>query len=133
MKTPCLGCDELTTNPSRCDDCQQAWNRLQARAQESRTRPSRGRGYNWQWDKLSSRARALQPFCSHCGTTHDLQADHTPEAWRRRAAGLRVRLQDIQVLCGRCNRMAGDARPGSQRAERERKAPAKSKRRTPGG
>lgn len=68
------------------------------------------RGYNYAWEKLSKRARRLQPFCSDCNATDDLQADHTPEAWERHEAGLPIRLQDIDVVCGPCNRERGAAR-----------------------
>lgn len=60
----------------------------------------------------------MQPFCLDCGATDDLQADHTPEAWARKAAGKAIRLQDIAVVCGRCNRDRGQARgiaPGQPR------------------
>lgn len=72
--------------------------------------PAAQRGYDHQWNELSRRARRLQPFCTDCGATEDLQTDHTPEAWARKAAGKPIRLTDVQVLCGPCNRAAGAAR-----------------------
>lgn len=39
-----------------------------------------------------------------------MQADHAPEAWARKAAGKPVRLADVDVVCGRCNRRRGAAR-----------------------
>lgn len=96
---PCLTCGEPSAK-SRCPT-----------HAPKRTKPSRElRGYDEAWRKLSKRARRLQPFCSRCGSTSDLQADHTPEAWARKAAGLAIRLDDIDVLCGDCNRDAGAAR-----------------------
>lgn len=71
---------------------------------------SRIRGYDHTWRKLSQRARRLQPFCTHCGTTHDLTTDHTPEAWARKDQGLPIRLEDVVVLCRSCNSKAGAAR-----------------------
>lgn len=71
------------------------------------------RGYNNAWTRLSKRARRLQPFCTDCGSIEDLQCDHTPEAWQRKAAGKTIRLQDIAVRCGPCNRAAGAARGGA--------------------
>lgn len=68
------------------------------------------RGYDAAWTRLSCKARALQPFCSDCGATDDLQADHTPEAWARKAAGKPIRLRDVDVVCGPCNRARGAAR-----------------------
>lgn len=83
-----------------------------------RAKPSRElRGYDEAWRKLSKRARRLQPFCTDCGATNDLQTDHTPEAWARRQAGLAIRIEDIDVVCGPCNRRRGAARPGTTRGD----------------
>lgn len=97
---PCLTCGE----PCEGSHCGQH--------RPERSKPAAERGYDRAWHKLSARARRLQPFCEHCGTTDDLQCDHLPEAWRRKARGLPVRLADVRVLCGPCNRAAGPARPG---------------------
>jgi len=95
---PCLDCGEPSDGP-RCTE-----HTTDPKA------PATDRGYDHAWTKLSKRARRLQPFCLTCGSTEDLQCDHTPEAWARKAAGLPIRLQDVQVLCGPCNRDAGAAR-----------------------
>jgi 5-methylcytosine-specific restriction endonuclease McrA len=96
--SPCLDCGEPCAGP-RCTE---------------HTTDAKGtrhqRGYDAAWDRLSRRARRLQPWCGGCGATEDLQTDHTPEAWARKAAGKPIRLQDVQVLCGPCNRAAGAAR-----------------------
>lgn len=68
------------------------------------------RGYDDRWRRLSERARALQPFCSDCGSPDDLTTDHTPAAWERREQGKPIRLQDIDVVCRRCNTDRGAAR-----------------------
>ncbi len=86
---PCLDCGQPSPD-ARCSPC---------------------RGYDSRWDELSRRARKLQPFCSDCGATENLQADHSPEAWTRRAAGKAIRLKDIDVVCGPCNTERGQARP----------------------
>ena len=95
---PCIDCG--TPSPgTRCPD------------HTVDTKPrAQDRGYDHQWNLLSRRARRLQPFCSGCGSTEDLQCDHTPEAWERKVAGKSIRLKDVQVLCGPCNRDAGVAR-----------------------
>jgi hypothetical protein len=106
---PCLRCG--TPSPrSRCD--------------EHRPKPAmpkaspRLRGYDASWTRLSKRARKLQPFCLDCGSTEDLQTDHSPQAWERKAAGRAIRLCDIAVRCGPCNRAAGAARgPNRTRGE----------------
>lgn len=95
---PCLDCGTPAAGP-RC-----AEHTVDTKA------PAAARGYDGAWTKLSKRARRLQPFCTDCGATDDLQADHTPEAWARKAAGKAIRTQDISVRCGPCNRAAGAAR-----------------------
>src|SRR5690625_4902711 len=65
----------------------------------------------------SQRARRLQPFCSDCGREDQLTADHSPAAWQRQAEGKPIRLEDIDVVCRRCNAERGPAR-GSDAIER---------------
>lgn len=91
---PCLECGELSP-----------WSRC---AEHARSREARG--YDDRWQRLSRKVRQLQPFCSDCGSTEDLTADHTPEAWRRKARGLPIRLKDIAVVCRSCNSKRGAAR-----------------------
>lgn len=79
------------------------------------TEPPAARGYDQAWRKLSERARKLQPFCTDCGTREDLTADHSPEAWARKAAGKTIRLRDITVLCLPCNVRRGAARGNNPR------------------
>jgi hypothetical protein len=95
---PCLDCGAPAAAP-RCDE-----HTIDPK------RPAAERGYDAAWRRLSTRARRLQQFCELCGSTHDLQADHLPIAWQRKAAGKAVRLQDIRVLCRTCNIAAGAAR-----------------------
>lgn len=95
----CVECGELSDKP-RCEQHRRPTYKPGAAA----------RGYGWQWTRLSARARRIQPWCTDCGTTDDLQADHTPEAWARHAAGKPIRLADIDVVCGPCNRARGAAR-----------------------
>lgn len=71
---------------------------------------SRRRGYTTSWDKLSARARRIQPWCSDCGTEYDLTADHSAEAWERKAAGRTITLDLIDVVCRSCNSKRGAAR-----------------------
>lgn len=97
---PCLACGEPTPD-TRC-------------AEHQPPRPpkpsARTRGYSAAWDRLSKQARKLQPFCLDCGSTEDLQADHTPQAWAAKAEGKRIKLSMIDVVCGDCNRARGAAR-----------------------
>lgn len=80
---------------------------------------STARGYDYRWRKLSERARRLSPQCEDCGTEDDLTTDHSAEAWRRREAGLVIRLRDVAVVCSRCNAERGAAR-GERAAGHER-------------
>lgn len=79
--------------------------------------PPAERGYDAAWTKLSKRARKLQPWCTDCGSCDDLQADHLPSAWERKAAGKPVRIQDVEVCCGPCNRARGAARGNTTRGD----------------
>lgn len=109
---PCLICGEPSAK-SRCPEHRPA----------DRKASPRQRGYDAAWDRLSKRARRLQPFCGSCGSTEDLQTDHTPEAWERKAKGLPIRLQDVRVCCGPCNRAAGAARGQTPRGKPPVNAP----------
>ena len=62
----------------------------------------RQRGYTPSWDKLSARARRIQPWCSDCGTMEDLTADHL--TWPART------LVDVDVVCRSDNSKRGAAR-----------------------
>lgn len=113
LSTPCLDCGEPTKAGTRCPDCATRFNRLKpardAPRKDRKAAPEK-RGYDPAWRRLSLKARRLQPFCTDCGTRDDLQADHTPEAWERKEHGLPIRLLDVDVVCGACNRKRGAAR-----------------------
>ncbi len=95
---PCLICGQPAARP-RCPE------------HTVDTKPTaHARGYDAAWQRLSKRARRLQPFCTDCGSTEDLQCDHTPEAWARKSASKTLRLADIAVVCGDCNRSRSAAR-----------------------
>ncbi len=98
---PCITCGE-PIDGARCPEHAQP---------SSPKAPAAERGYDAAWARLSRRARRLQPWCSDCGATEDLQGDHSPQAWARKAAGRPIRLCDIDVVCGPCNRRRGAARP----------------------
>lgn len=120
MKSPCLDCGALADG-SRCPECSERFATVSAPSLPhwKQSRPGKSasaRGYDHNWRKLSERARRLQPFCTDCGDTDDLQADHSPEAWRRKELGKPIRLQDIDVVCALCNVRRGAARPGASGA-----------------
>lgn len=109
LSSPCLTCGEPTKPGPRCEECSRRSENLRIK-KHAQQKPTAARGYGSRWQRLSRRARELQPFCSDCGALDDLQADHTPEAWRRHEKGLPLRLKDIDVVCGPCNRRRGAAR-----------------------
>ena len=139
LRSVCPSCGTVFTRDASgrasCTDCSPGtssrarW-RLQDRERGSRQQ----RGYDAAWDRLSRRARRLQPFCLDCGSTEDLTADHSLTAWERRAAGKLIRLQDIDVLCRRCNAERGDPRDPdrAERAGRPERAGTASSPETPG-
>lgn len=104
--SPCLACGEPTQG-TRCDRCRPQFVNAEPPSKGS----PRSRGYDANWDKISKRARSRQNWCTDCGSVEDLTADHSPEAWRRHAAGLPIRLKDIDVVCRRCNADRGRQRP----------------------
>lgn len=123
---PCLVCGEPSES-SRCPE-----HVLPSSPKQNTTE----RGYGWTWQKLSERARRMQPFCSDCFATADLTTDHSEQAWRRVAEGKPIRLRDVEVVCRSCNARRGRARPrgdappvGSADPRRQ----AESASHTPGG
>lgn len=96
--------------PATCLDCSPLPTRLVKLGERQRGTGSE-RGYGWTWRKLSERARARQPFCTDCGTSHDLTTDHLAEAWRRYNSGRVIRLTDVDVVCRECNTARGEPDP----------------------
>ncbi|MGP5257801.1 hypothetical protein [Glutamicibacter ardleyensis] len=97
----CAHCGELS-NGTYCID---------HRPKDNRGKNRRNQGYDAAWDRLSKRARFMQPFCSVPGCTdQDLTVDHSPEAWERKQLGKPIRLQDVEVLCRSHNSKRGAAR-----------------------
>lgn len=104
---PCADCGELTDR-ARCPK-----HRTQARPPKD----AHALGYDWTWRKLSRRARRMAPFCEDCGTTENLSADHSPEAWQAKAAGRAITLDMLAVVCLACNARRGAARGPRSRGE----------------
>jgi 5-methylcytosine-specific restriction endonuclease McrA len=57
------------------------------------------RGYGADHQRMAKLAIRAQPWCSYCGATSDLTADHIVP---RSRGGLNV-LSNYRVLCRRCN------------------------------
>lgn len=124
LRSVCPDCGspfERDTHVARCPACQPDRHARpdntgrKAQWREANRRPYMQRS----WRRLSKMARDRQPFCSDCGSPYNLTADHSPEAWRRHDRGLAIRLEDIDVVCARCNAERGPAR-GPDARERDR-------------
>lgn len=97
MLRPCLTCQE-PADGSYCDTHKPK--RLEKKSSAV------ARGYDHAWNKLSRRARRLQPWCLDCGTSgtpdNPLTGDHL--RWPARS------LRDIAVRCRSCNSKKGALR-----------------------
>ena len=108
LQSVCPECGTVFTRQGRegnCPECKpldDSWT--------LRDKTTDQRGYGSRWQRLSRRARELQPFCTDCGSPDDLTADHTEQAWKRYDEGKTIRLQDIDVVCRDCNSSRGAAR-----------------------
>ena len=103
----CLTCGEL----SQASYCEEHIREVRKAQKPKRTTSAHQQGYDSRWRRLSLKARTLQPFCSDCGATEDLQLDHTRETWQRIEDRLPIRLEHTGgVVCGPCNRARGAAR-----------------------
>jgi len=90
MLKPCATCGEPSSS-SYCDQHRPRRDRREFGTSKS----AHARGYTSRWRRLSAEARRLQPWCSDCGATEDLTADHL----RFPAYSLR----DVDVVCRSCN------------------------------
>src|SRR5690348_3942229 len=79
---------------------------------ERRRGSASSRGYDYQHQQLRLLAIRQQPWCSQCGSTEDLTADHIIP----RSKGGRNVLSNYKVLCRSCNSSKG----GGEGVDRER-------------
>ena len=122
---PCLDCGELSTQ-NRCAEHR----REQRQAKEQRYierhghRRERLPGHSSsEWIRLSKKARAVQPWCLDCRRTEDelravgerLEADHLAITHWKQLHKQPLSLNDIEVVCGQCNRARGSSRVGTDR------------------
>lgn len=110
----CLDCGELSSE-NYCEECFPEVRKAQRGERKPGDRIAQG--YDSRWQRLSRKARRMQPFCSDCGSEEDLQLDHTPKTWERWRQRKPIRLEHTGgVVCSDCNRARGDARtPGGGR------------------
>lgn len=96
---PCLDCGQATTG-SYCGS-------HAVRAPDLR----RGREHrSHKWRRLSSRIRAAQPWCEHCGTSQRLQVDHRVPLSVDPSREYDV--TNLRVLCAVCHGRVGSQQRG---------------------
>ncbi|RJQ68090.1 HNH endonuclease [Pseudonocardiaceae bacterium YIM PH 21723] len=109
VRRPCLGCGRLTSNRSRCDACQQQWDRVQDSGRGSATQ----RGYGAQYQRVARQliAEHRQAHGAWCPgwarpphQDEDLTADHIVPLSKD---GTHQR-SNLQVLCRTCNAAKGN-------------------------
>ena len=108
MKRPCLDCGTLMDGGTRCRSCR-------AVVERRRGTPAQ-RGYDARWYALSQGARQQQGWCSQCGATRDLTADHVVPLARGGANSW----DNVVVLCRPCNSAKGATVGGRGRRENVR-------------
>lgn len=90
---PCNVCGEVIASGSRCRDCRPG------RADTPRDHVAYAN--NGRWKALAKRLRKLQPWCTWCGATENLQVDHViPESV---APELAYSIENLRVLDRACN------------------------------
>lgn len=100
----CLGCDRLTSNGSRCEDC-----RLELVRRRSAARGTRQQqGYDAAWQRTVAAAIRAQPWCSICkhpgSRDNPLTGDHILP--KSRGGGNEP--GNVRVLCRSCNSARGN-------------------------
>ena len=107
-KRPCLDCNRLTANPSRCDEHQAAYNQRQEALRGSST----ARGYTSQWRRTAASvvAKHRQQYGDWCPgyliaghPARDLTVDHVVP----KARGGTDSAANLSVLCRGCNARKG--------------------------
>lgn len=93
------GCPEVAVRRGRCLEHARAADRKAQRKRIDETGTGTERGYNSRWDRLSRRMIRRQPWCTWCGETEDLTADHIVPLSRGGASSP----ANVQVLCRACN------------------------------
>lgn len=108
MTRPCLDCGEPTSS-SRCDPCSIE----RARRYNRRRGSATARGYGYDWQRLSAKARRLQPYCIDCGSTEDLTADHVVP----KGLGGPSTMSNVVVRCRSCNARKGARMPTTEQLD----------------
>jgi 5-methylcytosine-specific restriction protein A len=109
----CNGCfrpfDPGEMKRGRCIPCGKEYEREKSRRRRARLGTTSARGYGGDYQRLRAIAIQRQPWCSQCGATQNLTADHIVA----RADGGANVLSNLRVLCLSCN----SARSGARRRD----------------
>ena len=97
------GCGKVVTSGSRCPVHQHELEMRMDRARGTRSE----RGYDSRWRRLAKEAIAAHPWCSRCGmqgsASNPLTGDHKVPLARGGASVM----DNVVVLCRRCNSRKG--------------------------
>ena len=102
---PCLepGCPKLVKDIPRCAVHQEEWERRERQRRGTRTR----RGYTNAWARVAAQAIADHPWCARCGTTGTVENPLTGDHIIPKRRGGPSTVENVQVLCRRCNSQKG--------------------------
>jgi 5-methylcytosine-specific restriction endonuclease McrA len=92
IPVPCIDCDELTVNVSRCDVCDAA------KQAKRNALP-----YRQAYRAVSYRRMPMSAYCAVCAATTDLTKDHIIPL----SKGGTNEPSNIQTLCRQCNSSKG--------------------------
>jgi 5-methylcytosine-specific restriction endonuclease McrA len=104
----CRYCGRVTAEGYYHAECGRAYQREKSRRRRAKKGTTSERGYDATHQKLRKIAIARHPYCTDCGTTADLCADHVVPTSR----GGRNVLSNYEVRCRTCNnrRMMNETR-----------------------
>ena len=100
---PCLDCQRLTRNGSRCEACAQ----VREQQRDRRRGNPNARGYTRQWRKAKDQVIDASPICVICGHTGSPDNPLTGDHIRPKHLGGQPEISNIQVLCRVCNSRKG--------------------------
>jgi 5-methylcytosine-specific restriction endonuclease McrA len=87
------------------DECRKTYEREKSRKRRARRGTTSQRGYGVQHQRLRKLAITQHPYCTDCGTTQDLTADHIVPL----SKGGTNTLDNYAVRCSTCNTSKGAA------------------------
>jgi 5-methylcytosine-specific restriction enzyme A len=95
----CRYCSRITTEGYYHAECGKAYQREKSRRRRAVKGTTSERGYDITHQRLSKLAIARHPYCTDCGTTSDLCADHIIPT----SQGGKNVLSNYEVRCRGCN------------------------------